>query len=104
MQTETTKDENGTDVGGRVDPLVSLRITDDTELTQKADMFGDGPDGYFMQQYTLYADEKDTGVSMTVEGHMGKDDATRIFFAAGQGFDDIKDVFVAAGHKWLRAS
>jgi len=101
---EKTKPETSNAVAGPVDLLVSLRITDDTELTKKANMFGDGKDGYFMQLYTLYADDKETGVSMTVEGHMGKSDTTRIFFAAGSEFDEIKDAFVAAGHEWLRAS
>ena len=104
MTDEATETESRTEAGGQVDPLISLRITDGTKLTQKVNMFGDGEDGYFMQQYTLYADDNETGVSMTVEGHMGKNDTTRTFFVGDKEFKEVKDAFIAAGHEWLKAS
>lgn len=93
-----------TEAGGQVDPLVSLRITDNTKLTQKAVMFGEATNGYFFQQYTLYADDNKTGVSMKVEGHIGKNDTTRTFFVGDNEFNEVKDAFIAAGHEWLKAS
>ena len=86
-----------------VDALVSLHITDDTELTQKANMFADGKDGYFMQKYSIFADGNDTGVTMLVTGNMGKNNTKSIFGANGNDYDKVKDALEAAGHKWERA-
>lgn len=101
---ETTNVDSNAEVANPVEPIVSLLITNDTELTQKANMFGDGEDGYFMQEYSLFADDKKTGVTMLVTGNMGKDNTERKFTVNGKDYDIAKDAFIAAGHVWSRAS
>jgi hypothetical protein len=97
-QKDHTKPEAAEDQAVGVDALVSLRITDDTKLGRKAIMFGDGEDGYFMQQHQIFADDHDTGVTMLVTGNLGKDNTTRTFEFGGQDFEKIQDAFRAAGH------
>lgn len=80
----------------------SLTITDDSKLTQKAEMFGDGQDGFFTQLYSIFADDNETGVTMLVSGNHGQDTITKIFSYDGCDFDNIAGAFIAAGHKWDR--
>ena len=84
--------------GGPVDPLVSLRITDDTKLERQSIMFGDGEDGYFMQQHKIFANGHDTGVTMLVTGNFDQGNNSRTFEFGGQDFKKIQDAFRAAGH------
>lgn len=49
-----------------------MKITSETKLTQKAQMFADGEGGSFMQAYELFADGKPTDVGIVVRGRLGK--------------------------------
>ncbi len=53
LEAKNDESESNAEAVSPVDALVSLTITDQTKLTQQAKMFGDGEDGYFMQQDTL---------------------------------------------------
>ena len=104
-QNETVEIKTAAEVeASALNNFVSLTITDDTDLTQQAEMFGDGEAGYFMQQYSLYADDQETGVTMLITGNLGQDNTSRTFTANGDDFDNPKDAFIAAGHKWAKVS
>ena len=79
-----------------------MMITNDTKLTRKATTFIDGAKGYFEQHYTVLINDKDSGIFMIVVGNQGKNNTQRSFIFKGQGYDEMKDVFEAAGHKWAR--
>ncbi len=64
--------------------------------------FMDGEDGYYLQQYHILADGKETGVTMTATGSR-KIKEIRSFACEEGSFAEVGDAFRAAGHAWMRA-
>lgn len=80
-----------------------MKITEETKFSKRAVMFGDGKNGYFMQAYTLFADDIDTGVEILVTGNLGKNNTKQVFTAKDQAgedveFEDYKEALRFAGH------
>jgi hypothetical protein len=75
-----------------------MHITKDTLLTQRALMFADGDDNYFMQQYEIKIDGDFSGVTMTVSGNLGQNNTTRVFNTRHESFNDLASALLDAGH------
>jgi len=76
-----------------------MKINDDTKLTQMGMMFSDGEDKYFCQEYGLLADGEQTGVTIVIQGNVGKKNTTRAFHVAEKSFDNLKEALKFAGHE-----
>ena len=73
-----------------------MEINEDTKLTQQFVCFTDGRDGYFTEEFAIFADDKETGVSMIV------DSEGRAFIHDDKVFKTVKEAFEHAGYKWNR--